>query len=252
MKRRDFVKGLAVTTAAASTALGQQKKSSSNATTPPNTSTTTQGEQAVAPNTASAPAAQARQARLMNVKTPNIPISQPDTVAVTEVRYFTAARYATLTRFADLLMPASQGYPGALQAGAPEFLDFLIGASPADRQAMYNDGLDRLNADCLKKSGVSFAKASASQADAVIRPYLKGWINDHPPIEKHENFIALSHRDIRMATTNSIAWAQAAEAAGDRTPGVGLYVHPIDPGIETWVTRGVPKASAPLTKQAHS
>ncbi|HEY9137505.1 MAG TPA: gluconate 2-dehydrogenase subunit 3 family protein [Terriglobus sp.] len=253
MKRRDFVKGLAVTTAAAGTALGQQKKSSSNATTPPNTSTTTQGEQAVAPNNASAPAAQARQSRLMSVKTPNIPISQPDTVAVTEVRYFTAARYATLTRFADLLMPASQGYPGALQAGAPEFLDFLIGASPADRQAMYNDGLDRLNADCMKKSGVSFAKASAAQADAAIRPYLKGWINDHPPIEKHENFIALAHRDIRTATMNSIAWAQAAEAAGERTPGVGLYVHPIDPGIETWVTpHGAPKASAPLTKQAHS
>ena len=252
MKRRDFVKGLAVTTAAAGTALGQ-KKSSSNATTPPNTSVTTQGEQAVAPNNASAPAAQRAQSRLASVKTPNIPLSQPDTVAVTDVRYFTAARYATLQRFADLLVPPSQGYPGALQAGAPEFLDFLIGASPADRQAMYNTGLDRLNADCMKKSGVSFAKASAAQADSAVRPYLKGWISDHPPLEKHENFIALAHRDIRMATMNSIAWAQAAEAAGERTPGVGLYVLPLDPGIETWVTpHGAPKASAPLTTQAHS
>lgn len=252
MKRREFVKGLAVT-AAATTALAQQKKASPNAANPvPNTSTITQGEQAVAPNNASAPAAQQRQMRMASFKTPNIPLSQPDVVAVTDVRYFTPARYATLTRFADLLVPPSQGTPGALQAGAPEFLDFLIGASPADRQAMYNDGLDRLNADCLKKSGVSFAKATPAQADAAVRPYLKGWINDHPPIEKHENFIALAHRDIRQATMNSVAWAQAAEVSGERVS-TGLYVHPLDPGIETWVTRsGAPKASAPLTKQAHS
>jgi hypothetical protein len=251
MKRREFVKGLAVT-AAATTALAQQKKASPQAATPvPNTSTITQGEQAVAPNNASAPAAQARQRQMASFKTPNIPLSQPDVVAVTDVRYFTPVRYATLTRFADLLVPASQGYPGALQAGAPEFLDFLIGASPADRQAMYNDGLDRLNADCLKKSGVPFAKATAAQADAAVRPYLKGWINDHPPTEKHENFIALSHRDIRQATMNSVAWAQAAEVSGERV-NVGLYVHPLDPGIETWVNHGAPKASAPLTKQAHS
>lgn len=249
MKRRDFVKGLAAATAAG-TALGQQK--TPPATVPaPATSTVNQGTMAVSPNTASSPAAAARQQQEAAFRNPNIPISQPDVVASTDARYFTATRYATLVHLCELMMPGSNGYPSAVQADAPAFLDFHVGGSPADRQAMYNDGLDRLNADSMKKFNIPFAKTSAKQADAVIRPSLKPWINDHPPLEKHERFIALAHREIRTVTMNSPAYAMAAEAAGERTPGVGLYWAPIDPGIETWVKHGEPKASAPLTKQAH-
>ena len=244
------MKGLAVATAAG-TALGQQPAPPQAKNPVPATGVVDQGAQAVAPNTASSPAATARLQQVAEFRTPNIPISAPDVVATTEVRYFTAARYATLGHLCETLMPANNGYPGATQAAAPEFLDFLLGASPTDRQTMYNDGLDRLNADSTKKFSVGFSKASASQADAVIRPYLKGWINDHPPKEKHERFMALAHRDIRTATINSPAWTSAAEASGERTPGVGLYWAPIDPGIETWVSHGAPKASAPVTRQAH-
>jgi hypothetical protein len=251
MKRRDFVKGLAIATAAG-TALGQQQAPPQATTPVPATGVIDPGAQAVAPNTASSPASTARLQQMAEFRTPNIPISAPDIVASTDTRYFTAVRYATLTRLCEILMPASDSYPGAVQAGAPEFLDFLLGGSPTDRQAMYNEGLDRLNADTMKKSSVAFAKADATQADAVIRPYLKVWINDHPPKDKHELFIALVHRDIRTATLNSPAWASASEAAGERTPGVGLYWTPIDPGIETWVSHGTPKAAAPVTRQAHA
>jgi len=249
MKRRDFVKGLAVTTAAAGTALAHASKTSA--------STETLDQAAAATQATAQTDARAQRARQMaSFHTPNIPVSQPDVVAVTEQRYFTAARWATLVRFSDLVMPAGDGYPSATQAGAPEFLDFLIGASPADRQQMYNTGLDRLEADCHKKSGVSFAKSSAQQADGAIRPYLKGWINDHPPTEPHEHFIAMIHRDVRQATMNSPAWATAAEVAGERTPGVGLYVSPIDPGMGTWVNHGATRAAsttAPAAaKPAHS
>ncbi|MCU1323930.1 MAG: hypothetical protein JWM43_3579 [Acidobacteriaceae bacterium] len=250
MKRRDFVKGFAVATATA-TALGQQAPPQAKNPVPA-TGTVDQGAQAVAPNTASSPAATTRMQQVAEFRTPNIPVTAPDIVATTDVRYFTAARYATLVQLCAIMMPVSSDYPGAIQAGAPEFLDFLLGGSPTDRQAMYNEGLDRLNADTVKKFSVAFAKADAKQADAVIRPYLKGWINDHPPKEKHERFIALVHREIRTATMNSPAWAAAAEASGERTPGVGLYWAPIDPGIETWVSHGTPKASAPVARQAHS
>lgn len=245
------MKGLAVATAAG-TALGQQKAPPQAQNPVPATGTIDQGAQAVAPNTASSPAATTRLQQIAEFHTPNIPVSAPDSVADTEVRYFTAVRYATLVHLCEMMMPPNNGSPGAVDAGAPEFLDFLLGSSPSDRQAMYNEGLDRLNADTVKKFNVAFAKADATQTDAVIRPYLKGWINDHPPKEKHERFVALAHREIRTATINSPAWASAAEASGERTPGVGLYWAPVDPGIETWVTHGVPKASAPLTRHAHS
>jgi hypothetical protein len=167
--------------------------------------------------------------------TPNIPLSQPDAVAITDVRYFTPVRYATLVRFCEIMMPAGEDHPSAIKAGTPEFLDFYIGASPAEKQAMYNNGLDRLEADCRKQFSIPFAKADERQAGAVIRPYLKGWMNDHPPREGQERFINLAHHEIREATINSPAWAIAAEASGERTPGVGLYWYPIEPGVQTWV-----------------
>ncbi len=251
MKRRDFVKGFAVASAAAGTALGQQK-APPKATSPADTPVVDQGTQAVAPNAASSPSATQRLQRLSEFHTPNIPVTQADAVATTDTRYFTPVRYATLVAFSKLLMPASSGYPGAIDSGTPEFLDFLIGASPADRKAMYNNGLDRLNADAMKQCKMSFAQLDAKQADAVIRPHLRTWINDHPPTEPHLLFVNQVHRDIRQATLNSPAYAKAAEAAGERTPGTGLFVSQIDPGIETWVSNGAPKSSALLSKHAHA
>ena len=249
MKRRDFVKGLAVATATASTALGQQQPQAQNP--PPAANAMDPGTMAVQPSAASSSQGRSRVEAMARFHTPNIPVSQPDAVAVTDARYFTPVRYATLVHLCEIMMPANDDYPSAIKAGTPEFLDFYLGASPAQQQAMYNNGLDRLNADCMKQFNVPFAKADAKQADAVIRPHLKAWMNDHPPQEGHVRFINLAHRDIREATINSPAWAIAAEAVGERTPGVGLYWHPIDPGIQTWVNHGAAQAT-PTTKLKHS
>jgi hypothetical protein len=205
----------------------------------------------VQPSAASSQPAMARVQAMARFHTPNIPISQPDVVAMTDARYFTPVRYATLVHLCEIMSPAGDGYPSAIKAGTPEFLDFYIGASPDEQQTMYNNGLDRLNEDCMKQFNVPFAKADAKQADAVVRPHLKGWMNDHPPREGHVRFINLVHRDIRTATINSPAWAMAAEATGERTPGVGLYWYPIDPGIRTWVDHGVAQAT-PTPKHKHS
>ncbi|MBS1822783.1 MAG: gluconate 2-dehydrogenase subunit 3 family protein [Acidobacteria bacterium] len=242
MKRRDFVKGFAVATATASTALGQQQPASNAA----------EHNGAGAHPSPQPPPRTARAEQMARFHTPSIPLSQPDAVAMTEARYFTPVRYATLVHLCEIMMPAGDEYPSAMKAGTPEFIDFFIGASPADKQTMYNDGLDRLNADTLKQFKVPFAKADEKQADAVIRPHLKGWMNDHPPREGQERFINLAHRDIREFTMNSPAWAAAAEASGERTPGVGLYWYPIEPGIQTWVDHhgAARTASAAKHKQA--
>ena len=177
MKRRDFVKALAAA-AAAGTALGQEKAPAKNPA--PSISTVDQGTMAVAPNTASSPAATAQLQQTAAFHTPNIPVTMPDVVATTDARYFTPVRYATLVHLCEIMMPGGNGYPSAPQADTPQFLDFHVGGSPADRQAMYNTGLDRLNADSMKQCNVPFEKADAKQADAIIRPSLKGWINNHP------------------------------------------------------------------------
>jgi hypothetical protein len=155
----------------------------------------------------------------------------PDAVAQTSAHFFTDHQFATLRRLCEILLPPLNGYPGATDAGAPEFLDFLIGTSPADRQRLYQSGLDRLDVEAKKQFGVSFAGVSTAQADLLLRPWLRTWMSDHPPTERYAEFINLAHSDIRTATINSQPWSEAANADRKHTPDVGLYWFPIDPDL---------------------
>ena len=65
--------------------------------------------------------------------------------------FFNAEQFAALRKLSEILMPPMKGAPGALDAKAPEFLDFLIGTSPSDRQQLYKAGLDALNAQAAKR-----------------------------------------------------------------------------------------------------
>ena len=231
MQRRDFVKGIAAASAVASTALAQQKQP---APTPTDPAAMPQGTAAVNPAQGAGRTAQAAQSRMAQFHTPNIPSSVPDVAALTDAHFFSPLQYATLEHLCDIMMPAMNGYPSANAAGTPEFLDFLIGESPADRKKMYTSGLDRLQADAMKQYHVAFSKVTAEQADSLIRPHLEAWMSDHPPREPHKQFINLVHRDIRTATMNSQVYSAAAVAAGDRAPGVGLYVQPIEPTMRVY------------------
>jgi len=155
----------------------------------------------------------------------------PDAVAQTNVAFFTAPQMATLRRLGEIFQPAHKGYPSASQAGTPEFLDFLIGASPDDRKHLYQSGLDRLESESQQHFHKSFAEIDAAQADQLIRPWLRAWMSEHPPTEPYELFINIAHNDIRAATVNSQPWSEAARAAGQQTPNVDLFWYPIDPDL---------------------
>ena len=163
----------------------------------------------------------------------NIPTfdeTSPELVADAEPRFFTPAQYSALRRLSALLMPPTEGSPGAIDCRAPEFLDFLIGASLPDRQKLYRSGLDTLNANAKKSFKKAFADLSDADADAVIRPLLVPvpWVYDAPK-DPALQFVAEAHRDIRTATQNSREWATAGAASGRRRGGGGAYLNPIDP-----------------------
>jgi len=103
---------------------------------------------------------------------PKFELISTETLGEPVVRFFTPPQFAALHKLSDVLMPPMGGLPGALDCGAPEFLDFLIGSSPADRQSIYRSGLDTLNARAKKQFSKSFAELDNTQADAVIRPLL--------------------------------------------------------------------------------
>ena len=85
-------------------------------------------------------------------------------------QFFTPEQYAALRRLSDLLQPAIAPMPGALEAKVPEFLDFLISVSPEDRQKLYRDGLDALNAEAMKHTNKPFAEISAADSPSVLAP----------------------------------------------------------------------------------
>ncbi len=58
------------------------------------------------------------------------------------------------------------------------------------------------------------AARRSAQADALLKPWLRTWMTDHPPTEPHADFINIAHEDIRTATMNSKAWNDASLGGG--------------------------------------
>jgi hypothetical protein len=99
---------------------------------------------------------------------PQIELTELDAVGDTTPKFFTAAQFAALRKLSGILLPPLKGSPGALDTDAPEFLDFLIGVSPVERQQLYRNGLDYLNAQAHRQFGKAFAEIDAAQADVLI------------------------------------------------------------------------------------
>src|SRR5437762_5913871 len=113
-------------------------------------------------------------------ETPKLAAHAPDAVASPAPRFFDADGFAALRRLGEILVPSRGHAPGAVEAEAAEFLDFLIGQSPADRQSLYRDGAARLNQEAQAKYGKPFADVSAGDADAILAPLREPWTYQEP------------------------------------------------------------------------
>jgi hypothetical protein len=223
MRRREFVKAMLAASVSARTMMGQNAPASVTPSAPP----------PIPPQAAPLPAPGPLPWMRGLLEAKPLPMTPlvPDAVAHTKTYFFTRQQLATLRQLCEVLMPPLKSAPGAIDAGAPEFLDFLISVSPADRQKLYVDGLDRLDAEARRQFGIPFAGANPQQADALIRPWLRTWMTDHPPNDPYERFINLSHSDIRTATINSKPWSDALPANDERRLEEGLYWYPVDPDL---------------------
>jgi hypothetical protein len=167
----------------------------------------------------------------LNPATPLPHTEVVDGVAETERRFFAVGQMITLVRLSDVLMPTIGNKPGALQAGTPLFLDFLIGESGESRQKVYTSGLNWLDSESEKRYGKPFANLDDRQIDAILKPYLRTWMSDHPPAEPHADFINIAHEDIRTATINSKAWSSATSSDLQGSNADSLYWYAIEPDI---------------------
>ena len=204
MKRRRFIQALAAAPAAPAL-LAQQGAQ--------------QAAQPAAQQTAQLAAAPAEGAPLE--------LSIPEEGADPVLKFFSARQSATLRRLCDLLMPAGPGVPGALEGRVPEFMDFLIGESPADRQQLWLRGLDALEYQSQIRFRTAFADTDATQADTLLAPLRQPW-SDDPPADPIARLLAVAKQDVRTATFNSFERNLAASGGVRRRSGGGLYWLPVE------------------------
>jgi len=79
----------------------------------------------------------------------------------------TAHEYATLRRLADLIIPADERSPGALEAGAAEFIEFLCAASD-EMKDIYTGGIAWLDDAARRRGGSVFLDSPPARQAALL------------------------------------------------------------------------------------
>ncbi|MBI4910590.1 MAG: gluconate 2-dehydrogenase subunit 3 family protein [Acidobacteria bacterium] len=158
---------------------------------------------------------------------PLLPETTADAVAGNARRFFSPEQFAALSKLAGLMVPRFAERPGAEEAGAAEFLDFLVKASPLERQLLYKTGLDRLNSEARRRYQRAFAEVNAAEAKAILEPLQKQWTYA-APVDAFARFLRQAKDDLLQATVNSREYAIAMQARSRSAGGMNAYWLPLD------------------------
>jgi hypothetical protein len=159
-------------------------------------------------------------------ETPETPTVAADALAATVVHTFDPDQFGALTKLSSILVPSLPDTPGAREAKAAEFLDFLIGQSPSDLVALYKQGLDRLNEEARKQTGESFAELTPEEAATILSPLRDAWTYE-PPKDPFARFLMVAKVDILKATQNSREYITVVSRRQRGAGGIGIYWYPI-------------------------
>lgn len=88
--------------------------------------------------------------------------------ATYQPQFFTTAEYAMVERLADMIIP-SDVTPGAKEAGAAEFIDFMVASDPEPQYA-FRSGLAWLNAHSERSMGRKFVDLTPEQQTSLLEP----------------------------------------------------------------------------------
>ena len=88
--------------------------------------------------------------------------------------YLNAAEGATVTAFAERLMPGAPGNPGATDAGVRNYIDLALAGAYSSQQDFYRRGLRQLDAFANEKFGAAFVALNPAKQDEVITSLEEG------------------------------------------------------------------------------
>jgi gluconate 2-dehydrogenase gamma chain len=82
-------------------------------------------------------------------------------------KYFSAVQYVTLVFLCDAIIPKDEKSGGAVEAGAPEFIDLLTSENP-EYQLKLGGGLFWLDAACTDRYGNVFLECTPEQKKEIL------------------------------------------------------------------------------------
>ncbi len=82
-------------------------------------------------------------------------------------KFFTAREYATVVALSDLIIPKDDRSGSASEAGAPEFIDHIVGLQE-ERQTAMRGGLVWLDSECRRRFDKAFLDCADAQRRAVL------------------------------------------------------------------------------------
>jgi hypothetical protein len=82
-------------------------------------------------------------------------------------KFFDAPSYKTLQALCEMIIPADADAGGAIEAGAPEFIDLLTSENP-EYQATLGDGVRNLQSTCASRYGKPFLECSPPQQKEIL------------------------------------------------------------------------------------
>lgn len=107
-------------------------------------------------------------------------------------RFLNEADFQTVSRIADLIIPQSDT-PGAIQAGVPEYIDFVV-SRESQHQALLADGLRWLDAQAKDLGAGRFLELDEKGQLSILEPLCEAADDEKSPNARNVQFFALLKR----------------------------------------------------------
>ena len=144
-----------------------------------------------------------------------LPTSAAEAVSMGLPKFFSVSDLAAFAALGDVLIPPYDGRPGAREAEAADFLDFLLAQSPADIQTLYRGGL------------ATWRLRVKAGAPAALKELSEPW-SHAGPVAPYSKFLNAAKLAFHQATVNSRQWASAMATRSRAASGIGSYWMPIE------------------------
>jgi Gluconate 2-dehydrogenase subunit 3/TAT (twin-arginine translocation) pathway signal sequence len=88
--------------------------------------------------------------------------------AKAKLKFFTSAQHRTVDALSEVIIPTDDRSPGAKAAKVADYIDFMLGESPAETKKLWTDGLAELDRVSVEKFERPFVGATQDQQAALL------------------------------------------------------------------------------------